>query len=89
MLHPKAYQLVAVLDNSLNRSNMLLPKQAFQWDLLLLMHPQIGHGLNVDCWGEGEDATLCSMTSPASLHQRRQDDWQTCPSSHASPDEGL
>jgi hypothetical protein len=41
------------------------------------------------CWGEGEDATLRSMPSPASLHQRRQDDWQTYPSSHASPDEGL
>jgi hypothetical protein len=26
------------------------------------------------CWGEGEDATLRSMPSPASLHQRRQDD---------------
>jgi hypothetical protein len=37
------------------------------------------------CWGEGEDATLCSMPSPISLHQRRQDDWQTHPSSHTSP----
>jgi hypothetical protein len=26
------------------------------------------------CWGEGEDVTLRSMPSPASLHQRRQDD---------------
>jgi transposase InsO family protein len=40
------------------------------------------------CWGEGEDATLRSMPSPASLHQRRQDDWQTYPSSRASLDEG-
>jgi hypothetical protein len=32
-----------------------------------------------DCWGEGEDATLRSMPSPASLHQRRQDGWQTLP----------
>jgi hypothetical protein len=24
-----------------------------------------------DCWGEGEDATLRSMPSPVSLHQRR------------------
>jgi hypothetical protein len=31
------------------------------------------------CWGEGEDATLRSMPSPDSLHQRRQDDWQTLP----------
>jgi hypothetical protein len=41
------------------------------------------------CWGEGEDATLHSMPLPTSLHQRRQDDWQTYPSSHMSPDEGL
>jgi hypothetical protein len=27
----------------------------------------------VRCWGEGEDATLRSMPSPTSLHQRRQD----------------
>jgi hypothetical protein len=39
------------------------------------------------CWGEGEDATLRSMPSPTSLHQRRQDDRQTYPSSHTSPDE--
>jgi hypothetical protein len=32
-----------------------------------------------DCWGEGEDATLRSIPSPVSLHQRRQDDWQTPP----------
>jgi hypothetical protein len=31
------------------------------------------------CWGEGKDATLRSMPSPVSLHQRRQDDWQTLP----------
>jgi hypothetical protein len=31
------------------------------------------------CWGEGEDATLRSMPSPVSLHQRKQDDWQTLP----------
>jgi hypothetical protein len=42
-----------------------------------------------DCWGEGEDATLRSKSSPTSLHQRRQDDGQTYPSSHTSPDEGL
>jgi hypothetical protein len=29
------------------------------------------------CWGEGEDATLRSMPSLDSLHQRRQDDRQT------------
>jgi hypothetical protein len=45
--------------------------------------------VGVVCWGEGEDATLRSMPSPASLHQRRQDDWQTYPSSHALSDEGL
>jgi hypothetical protein len=32
-----------------------------------------------ECWGEGEDATLRSMPSPDSLHQRRKDDWQTLP----------
>jgi hypothetical protein len=32
-----------------------------------------------ECWDEGEDATLRSMPSPISLHQRRQDDWQTPP----------
>jgi hypothetical protein len=48
---------------------------------------QIGHV--ACCWGEGEDATLRSMPSPTSLHQRRQDDWQTYPSSHASPDKDL
>jgi hypothetical protein len=42
-----------------------------------------------NCWGEGEDATLRSMPSPTSLHQRRQDDGQTYPSSHTSPDEDL
>jgi hypothetical protein len=31
------------------------------------------------CWGEGEDATLRSMPSPISLHQRRQNDWQSPP----------
>jgi hypothetical protein len=41
------------------------------------------------CWGEGEDATLRSMPSPTLLYQRRQDDWQVYPSSHASPDEDL
>jgi hypothetical protein len=41
------------------------------------------------CWGEGEDATLRSMPSPTSSHQRRQDDGQTYPSSHTSPDEDL
>jgi hypothetical protein len=41
------------------------------------------------CWGEDEDSTLRLMPSPTSLHQRRQDDWQTHPSSHALPDEGL
>jgi hypothetical protein len=43
----------------------------------------------VECWGEGEDATLRSTPPSTSLHQRRQDDWQTYPSSHTSPDEGL
>jgi hypothetical protein len=43
----------------------------------------------IGCWGEGKDATLRSMPSPTSLHQRRQDDWQIYPSSHASPDEDL
>jgi hypothetical protein len=43
----------------------------------------------VICWGEGEDATLRSMPSPTSLHQRRQDDGQTHPSSHTSLDEDL
>jgi hypothetical protein len=33
----------------------------------------------VDCWGEGEDATLRSMPSPDSLQQQRQDDWRTLP----------
>jgi hypothetical protein len=46
MLHHKVPQLVAVLDNSLNRSKLLL-KKAPQWEQLLLMHPQIGHVLNV------------------------------------------
>jgi hypothetical protein len=41
------------------------------------------------CWGEGEDATLRSMPSPSSLHQRRQDNGQTHPSSHTSLDEDL
>jgi hypothetical protein len=41
------------------------------------------------CSGEGEDATLRSMPSPTSLHQQRQDDGQTHPSSHTSPDEDL
>jgi hypothetical protein len=41
------------------------------------------------CWGKGEDATLRSMPLPTSLHQRRQDDSQIYPSSHASPDEDL
>jgi hypothetical protein len=41
------------------------------------------------CWGEGEDATLRSMPSPSSLHQRRQDNGQTHPSSHTPPDEDL
>jgi hypothetical protein len=31
------------------------------------------------CWGEGEDATLCSMPSPISLHQQRQNDWRSPP----------
>jgi hypothetical protein len=48
-----------------------------------------GVELDSHCWGEGEDATLRSMPSPTSLHQRRQDDCQTYPSSHASPDEDL
>jgi hypothetical protein len=38
-----------------------------------------------ECWGEGKDATLRSMPSPTSLHQRRQDDWQIYPSAYASP----
>jgi hypothetical protein len=42
-----------------------------------------------DCWDEGEDATLRSMPSPTSLHQRRQDNRQTYPSSYTSPDEDL
>jgi hypothetical protein len=48
ILYPKAHSLMAVLDNSLNRSNRLLLKQASQWDLLLLMHQQTGHASNVD-----------------------------------------
>jgi hypothetical protein len=31
------------------------------------------------CWGEGEDATLRSMPSPISPHQRRQSDWRFLP----------
>jgi hypothetical protein len=42
-----------------------------------------------DCWGEGEDATLRSRPSPPSLHQRRQDNGQTYPSSHTPSDEDL
>jgi hypothetical protein len=42
-----------------------------------------------NCWGEGKDATLRSMPSTSSLHQRRQDNGPTNPSSHTSPDEGL
>jgi hypothetical protein len=49
----------------------------------------LAEALDDECWGEGEDATLRSMPSLTSLHQRRQDDWQTYPSSHTSPDEGL
>jgi hypothetical protein len=41
------------------------------------------------CWGEGEDATLRSRPSPPSLHQRRQDNGQTYPSSHTPSDEDL
>src|SRR5689334_21638561 len=48
MLHLKAPQLVAVLGNRIHRPNLLLPKQALQRDLLLLMHPPTGHASNVD-----------------------------------------
>jgi hypothetical protein len=47
MLHPKAHRLVAVPDNRLNKSNLLLPKQAPRSDLFLLMHQQTGHASNV------------------------------------------
>jgi hypothetical protein len=40
MPHHKVPQLVEVPDN---RSNLLLPKQAFQWDQSLLTLRQIGH----------------------------------------------
>jgi hypothetical protein len=50
---------------------------------------EIHSGACGHCWGEGKDATLRSMPSPTSLHQRRQDDGQTHPSSHTSPDEDL
>jgi hypothetical protein len=44
----KAHQLVAVPVNKLNQPNLLLLKQALQLDLLLLIHPQIGHASSVD-----------------------------------------
>jgi hypothetical protein len=46
MLHHKVPLLMVVLDNSLNMSNLLLPKQAFQWDKSLLTLQQKGHALN-------------------------------------------
>jgi hypothetical protein len=44
----KVHPLVAVSGNKLNRPNLLLIKQALQLDLLLLIHPQIGHASSVD-----------------------------------------
>jgi hypothetical protein len=43
----KVHLLVAVPDNRLNRHKLLL-KQALQLDLVLLIHPQIGHASSVD-----------------------------------------
>jgi hypothetical protein len=43
----RVHLLVAVPGNRLNRHKLLL-KQAPQRDLLLLIHPQIGHVLSVD-----------------------------------------
>jgi hypothetical protein len=43
----KVHLLVAVPGNRLNRHKLLL-KQALQLDLMLLIHPQIGHASNVD-----------------------------------------
>jgi hypothetical protein len=46
ILHLKVHQLVAVPSNRLNKPKLLL-KQTLQQDLLLLMHPQTGHGSSV------------------------------------------
>ena len=48
ILHLKVHQLVAVLGNRLNRPNLLLLQQTPRQNLLLLIHPQIGHASNVD-----------------------------------------
>jgi hypothetical protein len=47
MLHLKAHQLVVALGNKLNRPKLLL-KQTNQQDLLLQIHPQIGHASSVN-----------------------------------------
>jgi hypothetical protein len=43
----------------------------------------------LSCWGEGEDATLRSKSSPWSLVQRRQDNGQGHPSPDTTSDEDL
>jgi hypothetical protein len=48
ILHLKVHQPLAVPGNRLNRPNQLLLKQTLQLDLLLLIHPQIGHASSVD-----------------------------------------
>jgi hypothetical protein len=44
----KVHLRVTVPGNKLNRHKLLLLKQAPHRDLLLLIHPQIGHASNVD-----------------------------------------
>jgi hypothetical protein len=47
------------------------------------------HDMKCGCWGEGEDATLRSKSSPRSLVQRRQDNGQGHPSPDTTSDEDL
>jgi hypothetical protein len=64
-------------------------ERCFLFGVELGADPDFLTGVVAGCWGKGEDATLRSMPSPTSPHQRRQDNWQTYPSSHMSPDEDL
>jgi hypothetical protein len=68
--------------SSHSQSTGRTPVTTHLWDTLLLK-------FCMDCWGEGEDATLRSMPSPELLDQRRQDNGQAHPSSHMSSDEDL
>jgi hypothetical protein len=83
-LHHNGYLLLNQFVASVESFGSSFPLSCLnhQQIISLLQEERRSHPFLDVCWGEGEDATLHSMPSPISLHQRRRNDRRVPPFVH-------